>query len=458
MSKSLELTIREGPDAGRTAAFTRFPVVIGRQPDCDLAVLDPSVSRQHAQIGLAGEEFFVADIGSSYGTFVNGEKILQDAVLTDGATIRVGDSEIVVRFPKEEEEEDVVESTVSFTPDAPAGEVVPVEASDLEFLVHLPNGTSHTLVFREESAVFGRLADCDFPIDDAQMSKRHFRVRRLPHQFVVEDLQSRNGTYVDDERRDYWELLPGTRLAAGQTRFVVRYIPREAPPPRDDVVHDLRTIQKPSGQKLYRASVREGRAVWFESVGPQPPVVDLLAELAKYLQVSLVLDSQVLDSLKTPLPPGAAPLCDWFDPSVMRKISPMFSPGAATQTNLAIARELEESDGWIAYFSELPDDALLSRLRDIVRGADSSPDGLDESAAAPTVLAKPSLFGEFAAYGHPGFCEQILAAAKGVVMESKEPGGWQALSVASLRKRLEHIGFKAFGPQTGEFAIPPAGA
>jgi pSer/pThr/pTyr-binding forkhead associated (FHA) protein len=456
MTKSLELTIRGGPDSGRTASFTRFPVVIGRQPDCDLAVLDPSVSRRHAQIGLAGDDFFVADIGSSYGTFVDGEKVLQDAVLHDGATIRIGDSEIVVSFPKEDEDE-VLESTVSFTPDAPVDEVVPVESSDLEFLVHPPNGTSHTLVFREESAVFGRLADCDVPIDDPQMSKRHFRVRRLPHQFVVEDLQSRNGTYVDDERRDYWELLPGTRITAGQTRFVVRYVPREAPPPRDDVVHDLRTIQKPSGRKLYRAFEREGRAVWYESVGPQPPVADLLSELAKYLPMSLVLDSQVLDSLKAPLPPAAAPLCDWFDPSVMRKISPMFSPGSAAQTNLAIARELEDSDGWIAYFSELPDEDLLGRLRDVVRGAGSSPDGLDESAAAPTVLAKPSLFGEFAAHGPSGFCEQILAAAKGVVMESKEPGGWQALSVASLRKRLEHIGFKAFGPQTGEYAVPPAG-
>jgi sigma-B regulation protein RsbU (phosphoserine phosphatase) len=55
--------------------MTRTPFTVGRKVDKDLVIADPRVSRDHAQISQEGQEFFLVDLGSKHGTFVNGERI-----------------------------------------------------------------------------------------------------------------------------------------------------------------------------------------------------------------------------------------------------------------------------------------------------------------------------------------------------------------------------------------------
>jgi serine phosphatase RsbU (regulator of sigma subunit) len=61
--------------------LTKAVVSIGRRPDRDVVIAEPHVSRTHAQIERRGSEYFVVDLGSSHGTFVNGlptqERLLQ---------------------------------------------------------------------------------------------------------------------------------------------------------------------------------------------------------------------------------------------------------------------------------------------------------------------------------------------------------------------------------------------
>jgi PAS domain S-box-containing protein len=61
---------------------------IGRRDDAALRILDRSVSRDHARIMVAGDDFTLLDLGTTNGTFVNG-------VRTERAVLRVGD---MVRF------------------------------------------------------------------------------------------------------------------------------------------------------------------------------------------------------------------------------------------------------------------------------------------------------------------------------------------------------------------------
>jgi serine phosphatase RsbU (regulator of sigma subunit) len=75
-------------------AERRFPlskpqVTIGRRPDQDIVVAETWVSRSHARIECHGDEFFLVDLGSSHGTFLNG-RIAQRSLLADGDRIALG--------------------------------------------------------------------------------------------------------------------------------------------------------------------------------------------------------------------------------------------------------------------------------------------------------------------------------------------------------------------------------
>jgi hypothetical protein len=76
------------PD-GRRVQLTQEPAMIGRLPDCAVALSDPQVSRHHAEIRPDHDGWRVVDLGSMNGTLVNGVRITEH-VLRDGDVIVVG--------------------------------------------------------------------------------------------------------------------------------------------------------------------------------------------------------------------------------------------------------------------------------------------------------------------------------------------------------------------------------
>ncbi len=82
----------------------RPKIVIGRATDCDISILRSGVSRRHAVVFLNDDTWFVQDLESSNGTFVNGKSIRQYR-LTDGDVIRIGVEEIEFKTLEAREEE-----------------------------------------------------------------------------------------------------------------------------------------------------------------------------------------------------------------------------------------------------------------------------------------------------------------------------------------------------------------
>jgi pSer/pThr/pTyr-binding forkhead associated (FHA) protein len=72
-------------------------VVLGRDSEqCQFVVLDGKVSQQHCKLSVSGDNLWVEDLGSTNGTFVNGERVTS-ALVAPGDVIRLGDCRIEVR-------------------------------------------------------------------------------------------------------------------------------------------------------------------------------------------------------------------------------------------------------------------------------------------------------------------------------------------------------------------------
>jgi hypothetical protein len=92
------LTFETGPFAGRIVAVPSQMISVGRAPDNDVVVGDPATSGHHGRIDVRGGAFWISDLGSTNGTLVNGEPVIEKQ-LSDGDLISVGQS--TIRFTLE---------------------------------------------------------------------------------------------------------------------------------------------------------------------------------------------------------------------------------------------------------------------------------------------------------------------------------------------------------------------
>jgi diguanylate cyclase (GGDEF)-like protein len=76
------LFVLAGLDAGRLFVLDRPSVVIGREKGVEVQLADGAMSRKHAAIHREGEQFFIQDLESRNGTFVNGDRIVRRALST----------------------------------------------------------------------------------------------------------------------------------------------------------------------------------------------------------------------------------------------------------------------------------------------------------------------------------------------------------------------------------------
>ncbi|HEX7008766.1 MAG TPA: FHA domain-containing protein [Phycisphaeraceae bacterium] len=86
---NVSLVMFKADGTRREFPLTRPRTVIGRKNTCDLRIPLSSVSRQHCEIQLDGEQALLRDLGSSNGTFHNSQRV-QEVVLAPGDEIVIG--------------------------------------------------------------------------------------------------------------------------------------------------------------------------------------------------------------------------------------------------------------------------------------------------------------------------------------------------------------------------------
>lgn len=142
-----------------------------------------------------------------------GARIVTSAPQADG-----GDSTSTMMIPREREEAEREERGDLGPSDQAAVDALP-EGSALLVVLRGPNAGSRFLLDSDVVSV-GRHPDSDIFLDDVTVSRRHAEFRRVNGGFVVSDVGSLNGTYVNRDRVDEVMLANGDEVQVGKYRLV----------------------------------------------------------------------------------------------------------------------------------------------------------------------------------------------------------------------------------------------
>jgi ABC-type multidrug transport system ATPase subunit/pSer/pThr/pTyr-binding forkhead associated (FHA) protein/ABC-type multidrug transport system permease subunit len=167
-------------------------ITIGRSPESTVRIDLPIVSWNHALITVENGKYILEDRNSRNGTAIGVlSNRIQRAALDPGDVVFLGSYKIA------------------------ASQLLSTERT-----VEIGEAVFTKIPFRGNSMEIGRDPQCDVPLAFPMVSWRHARLTQAPEGIVVEDLGSRNGTYVDGLRISTKVLVrPGQEIGLGSFRF-----------------------------------------------------------------------------------------------------------------------------------------------------------------------------------------------------------------------------------------------
>src|SRR5947209_7136094 len=250
---------------GREYVIAGPSLVFGREAGCDVVVSGKDVSRRHAEIVQTPRGYLLVD-SSTNGTFVNETRVEGQRILQRADVIRIGDEQFrfyadVVPAPPAPSAPagpppGPAVSAPQAAPQAPPGaserlrdtmhglEPVPrpSQAGSLaSFLVKSGTLKGQRLQVRTPVANVGRADYNDLVLADGSVSTSHAKLQRREGVWVLVDLDSTNGTFVDGERvHGESPLAPGAAVRFGDVQLVFE--------PTDDAV----AVAKGGGTQVLR--------------------------------------------------------------------------------------------------------------------------------------------------------------------------------------------------------------
>lgn len=91
MAANFQLVMHSGPTPGKVFPLDGDVITIGRDAENIIMINDAEVSRKHTQFVFQGGKFIVTDMGSTNGTFINGQRLTGQHILQPGEIISLGE-------------------------------------------------------------------------------------------------------------------------------------------------------------------------------------------------------------------------------------------------------------------------------------------------------------------------------------------------------------------------------
>lgn len=212
-------------------ALSKERVLVGRAKEADLSLPYPYISSRHFELVRQDHDFLITDLGSTNGTLVNNQKLLADqpSIVHDKAIIRIGDDRFGI--------------SLGLTLINPLERVIPMEG--------LIRSAPSVKMEPAKAILIGRSVDCDIHLDAPTVSRRHASISKINQAYILEDLGSSNGTYVNDGLIKRCELQDGDliRISTFLLRFADGYVtPYRSNGMRLDVVDLSRDVATRKGK------------------------------------------------------------------------------------------------------------------------------------------------------------------------------------------------------------------
>ena len=96
MAAQFQFVVRTGPNAGKTYPLEGNEISIGRDTGNAIALNDAEISRKHARLLWKGSGYVLEDLGSTNGTFVNGNRLSGSVPLKSGDGVSFGENVALV--------------------------------------------------------------------------------------------------------------------------------------------------------------------------------------------------------------------------------------------------------------------------------------------------------------------------------------------------------------------------
>jgi len=218
-----QIVVTLGDNVVNKYVFDKDIMSIGRARDNDIVIENLAISRNHSRIRRDGDRFFLSDLNSANGTYLNGERITK-AELTDGDTVSIGKHKLIFR--------NEAADTEALISDAFGAErTILVSKAPVASLV-VTRGKQKDTTFQVDKAdvTIGRGGDCEICLRDWFVSKQHAVIHRQGNTFLLRDMGSWRGTKVNDAQITETVLKNGDLVQIGGTYMTFHVSEQEVVP------------------------------------------------------------------------------------------------------------------------------------------------------------------------------------------------------------------------------------
>lgn len=233
---------------------------IGRSAKNDIIIDSRAVSARHAAITADNTGFIIKDMESRNGTYVAGKRV-KACRLSDGDVVTLGRHELVfidqqaspvskadspgeVTTMLDELEQLTLESTDKKDEDIVETPKVDHDKEPL-LVVKFKNKVLYKYLLKDEKTEIGRTAKNKIIIDNQAVSSKHALVLKDGDGFIIQDLDSKNGTFVNEKKISRHNLQDGDVIAVGRHELIFesdgKYSKSELFQPSADSAFDAET-------------------------------------------------------------------------------------------------------------------------------------------------------------------------------------------------------------------------